>query len=524
MALRFLGARRISRRRDASTSFTRQKIGIEAAAAALGGTVVEWADDPNVSAIKQSPKDRPGLSEWLDKPDEYDGIIWLWLDRAVRNMHDMSWLGQWAKEHRKRLIFAEGPAGGGRLELDMTQPWSELILMIFAFAAQMEGTAIKERTAGAAEYLRSVGRWGGGRVPFGRKPVPHPFEKNEKGEPAGYWLARHQETGDILDDMINRVLSGTTYHAVANWLNTEHTGMTPANHRNLLAGREFDPTLRWNPGMVSSLLRQPSLRGYKVLNDEIVRDDVGEPILCGDVLTGDDTWHRLQAEMDTREGAPNENRSDLHPLLGVLFCGTCKGKLYQGWMSPGPNRKEAVRQYRCASKAHGRECRKPAYVTAAPVDKYVTEKFLASVGDMEVIEIIEHPGVDHTAEIAELQSTVEQLGLRIGELGGSGPAVDVLMGQLKGRSDRLEKMRQMPVQPPRTEQRSTGKAYRELWKEKDAQGRLSMLRDAGVRVEVGETYRGARDVTKRLSFAMGQHEDPMQARMDELDLEEELGG
>lgn len=523
MALRFLGARRISRQRDASTSFTRQKLGIEATAAALGGTVVEWADDPSVSAIKLPPQERPGLSEWLNKPDEYDGIIWLWLDRAVRNMHDMSWLGQWAKKHQKRLIFAEGPAGGGRLELDMTQPWSELILMIFAFAAQMEGSAIKERTGGAAEFLRSVGRWGGGRVPFSRMPVPHPIEKDDKGDPAGYWLARHPETGDILDEMISRVLSGDTYHSVANWLNAEHKGMTPANHRNALGGRELDPALRWNPGMVSSLLRQESLRGYKMLADEIVRDEVGEPVLCGDVLVDNDTWYRLQVEMDSRD-SPNENRSDLHPLLGVLFCGSCSGKLYQGWLSPGPNRKEAVRQYRCAAKAHGRVCRKPAYVVAAPVDKYVSAQFIERVGDMEVIEIIRYPGVDHTAEIADLKSTVEQLGLRIGELGGSGPAVDVLMGQLKGRSDRLEKMLEMPVQPPRTEQRGTGKAYRELWAEKDSQGHLGMLRDAGVRVEVGETYRGARDVTKRLSFAMGQHADPVQAALDAIALEEELSG
>jgi DNA invertase Pin-like site-specific DNA recombinase len=516
-----LGARRLSRTRDNSTSFERQAAAIEAVSASIGGRVVDWADDADVSAVKMAPPDRPGLGPWLQRPGEYDAIAWWRLDRAVRSMGDMADLARWAKKHRKRLIFAEGP-GGGRLELDMTSPMSELILMILAFAAQMEGQAIQERVSGTTEYLRSVGRWSGGRVPFGRQPVPHPTETNDKGEPAGYWLGRHDETAEIIADMVDRVLSGQTYHAVTRWLNEVHPGVTPANHRRSLKGDDVDPDARWNPGMISTMLRDPLLRGHKVIRGDVVRDETGEPVLIGEPLLDDETWHRLQVVMDQRQAEPNERRSDIHPLLGVLYCGTCGGRLYQGWLSAGPNRPKPVRQYRCAAKAHGKECAKPAYVVAEPVDRYVEEEFLARIGGMEVVEVVEFPAVDHSAEIKELEAVITELGQRIAELGGKGPAVDVLMGQIRGRSERLERLRREPVQAARRELRETGETYAQVWARTGAQGRLQLLREAGARCAVGQTYRGCRDVAQRLSFAIGEHDDPLAARLEEIEAEEEL--
>jgi DNA invertase Pin-like site-specific DNA recombinase len=516
---RVLGARRLSRYKDNSTSFERQGASIQDTAADIGGRIVGWADDPDISAAKVAPLDRPELGDWLRRPDEYDVIIWWRLDRAVRSMADMADLGRWARTHKKRLIFAEGP-GGGKLELDMASPMSELILMILAFAAQMEVQATQERVLGTTKYLRGVGRWSGGRVPFGREPVPHPTERDANGNPAGFWLARHDDTGDIVDQIVNRVLAGQTYHAVSRWLNDTHPGVTPANHRRALKDKPVVPEERWNPAMVSTFLRQPLLRGHQVMNGETERDEDGEPILVGEPLIDDQTWARLQAEIDKREGNPSARRSDLHPLLGVLYCGSCQGKLYQGWLSPGPNRKEPVRQYRCAAKAHGRECRKPAYVMAKPVDEYVKAQFMERVGGMEVVEVVEYPAVDHRDEIDELQATVTNLGLRVAELGGSGPAVDALMGQLRGRSERLARLRLEPVQEARRELVPTGKLYGMVWAASDAQGRLQLLRQAGARCVVGETYRGARDVTKRLSFSLAQHQDPYEARMEEIAAEE----
>jgi DNA invertase Pin-like site-specific DNA recombinase len=494
MQTRVLGARRLSRVKDNSTSFERQGRAIEDVAASVGGRVIGWADDPDVSAAKVAPKDRPELGPWFDRPTEFDAIAWWRLDRAVRSMRDMAWLAGWARDHKKRLIFAEGP-GGGRLELDMTSPMSELILMILAFAAQMEVQAIQERTQGASEYLRSVGRWSGGRIPFGRMPVPHPEEEE------GWWLGRHEDTAEIIDKMVELVLAGKSYHAVAAWLNDKYKGVTPANHRRLLASppKKTDPNARWNPGMVSSLLRQPSLRGRLTLDGAPVRDDEGEPVKLGPPLIDDDVWHRLQAEMDSREAVRGQNKSDAHPLLGVLYCGSCGGKLYQAWLSPGPNRKAPVRQYRCAAKTHGRECAKPAYVVAAPVDEYTEEAFLDRFGRFELVEVVTIPAVDHRDEIKELEADVETLAGQLANL--RGPAADAVGRQIQGRSDKLERLKAQPVVPARTEEIRTGVTYGDAWRRAkgDAQERRKMLLDVGLRVTVGETYRGARDVRKRLS-------------------------
>ncbi|CAM5388920.1 Recombinase domain-containing protein OS=Streptomyces microflavus OX=1919 GN=Smic_81450 PE=4 SV=1 [Streptomyces microflavus] len=144
--LRIVGAVRISRYTDASTSPEVQEETVTATGARVGGEFVGWARDLDISALKTTPWEREELRHWLDRPDEWDVMIWQRMDRAVRSMADMADLGRYA-EHGKRLIFASGP-GGDKLELDFSSPMSELIMLILAFAAQLEGQTIMERNQG----------------------------------------------------------------------------------------------------------------------------------------------------------------------------------------------------------------------------------------------------------------------------------------------------------------------------------------------------------------------------------------
>lgn len=497
MTIRILGARRLSRVTDSSTSFERQAEAIRGAVRAIGGTLLsEWADDPDVSAAKVPPMERPGLGPWLASPQDFDGVAWWRLDRAVRSMGDMADLARWAKTNRKRLIFAEGP-GGGRLELDMTSPMSELILIILAFAAEMEVQAIKERVDGTRDYLRSVGRWSGGKVPFGRQPVPHPTLRDDKGQPAGVWLARHAPTAELVDEMVTRVIGGESRYGVAAWLNAEHPGATPSNHRRELRGAEPDPASRWNKEMVAQFLRYPLLRGYMVYKGEPVRDASGEPVLVGEPLVSDSEWRALQAALDGTSRQAAAPRSDAHPLLGVLRCGGCRLNMHQAWG-------RGKRQYRCSAAGKGLRCEAPTSIQADPVDAYAEREFLRRVGAMEVIEVIEHSAVDHTAEIGELRETLDRLGERVAELGGAGHAADVIIGQMRGRAERLAKLEAEPVIPATVEYRSTGQRYAQRWEDSDAGARLRMMLDAGALCTVGSTVTGSsRDVTKRLRFSIG---------------------
>jgi DNA invertase Pin-like site-specific DNA recombinase len=168
---------------DETTSPERQREADDIAAAALNidfgsGDALREAVDLDVSASKVAPFDRPALGAWLSRPNDYDVLVWWRFDRAIRSMSDMHDLAKWAKQRRKMLVFAEG-IGGGRLVFDFRNPMdpmSELMMLMLAFAAQVESQSIKDRVTGALAAIRKMQlRWrGGGKPPYGYMPAPCP--------------------------------------------------------------------------------------------------------------------------------------------------------------------------------------------------------------------------------------------------------------------------------------------------------------------------------------------------------------
>jgi DNA invertase Pin-like site-specific DNA recombinase len=68
----------------------------------------ETAADLDVSAYKVGPFARPQLGKWLIyRKSEFDLVVWARLDRAIRNMADMSDLVRWAKEDKETLVFVQ---------------------------------------------------------------------------------------------------------------------------------------------------------------------------------------------------------------------------------------------------------------------------------------------------------------------------------------------------------------------------------------------------------------------------------
>ncbi|WP_243716232.1 hypothetical protein [Actinomadura darangshiensis] len=128
-------------------------------------------------------------------------------------------------------------------------------------------------------------------------------------------------------------------------------------------------------------------------------------------------------------------------------------------------------------------------------------EFLAATGNREIIEVVSIPAIDHSGEIAELEDDVRELAAQLCKL--RGPAADAVGGMLQSRSDRLERLLAAPVASARTKRIRTGVDHAEKWTSAESADRRQMLLDAGVRVVVGQTTRGARDVEGRLSFTMG---------------------
>ncbi|GAB3847446.1 hypothetical protein GCM10029963_28940 [Micromonospora andamanensis] len=453
-ALQLLGAIRLSRHRgtaDPTTSPERQEAAIVTETAAMGATVVGWARDLDVSAIKLSPFDRPGLGPWLraERVNDFDGIVWSRLDRAVRSMADLHTLAQWATTHRKILIFVSGP-GGGAMKLDMRagplDPIPHLIVTILAFAAQMEAQAITERIKETKAFLRQAGRWGGGMYPYHLMPVK---------DGNGWRLADNPETLPILEEIIRRVLRKESKLSIASDLNNRGI-LSPRDYRHELLGRtcvapvagyvdeigEFDgigkaltikpwerhadpvavrlfpahaewavgdgdaveagqrltlPIL-WNAKTIKDMLTSRVLLGEMTLDGKPVLGPDGMPVKRAEPVTDREVWAKLQRILEDAGAAQTGTRTTgASQLLGVGFCPLC-GEGLNFRRQPKPYGKGQYPYYNCRSswgqvKRQAKEDRCPARAMDADTLEALTEKLLLqAVGDEKVLVEVHTPG------------------------------------------------------------------------------------------------------------------------------------
>ncbi|BCP10444.1 hypothetical protein MINTM020_25420 [Mycobacterium paraintracellulare] len=162
--MRFLARIRLSVSTDESTSVERQREMITSWASLHDHTIVGWAEDVDVSG-KLSPFDTPQFGNWLkNRHPEFDGVVAWKLDRLARNMFGLNDLFQWAKTNSKTVVSITE-------SLDLSTTVGVMVAQILAGVAQMELEAIQTRQSASQAYLRKVGRWPGGKVPYGYRVV-----------------------------------------------------------------------------------------------------------------------------------------------------------------------------------------------------------------------------------------------------------------------------------------------------------------------------------------------------------------
>ncbi|MFE5919525.1 recombinase family protein [Streptomyces sp. NPDC056468] len=156
---------RLSNLTEVTTSPARQRACIQQCTDRLGFTLIAEAADLGVSARKMSPFERPSLSPWLQRPDEYDAIVWSHVDRAVRSVAHLSELVEWGRRHATTLVFVIPEE---RQPLVVTpQADSDAIrrCMNLAYAAEQEARA---PVCAPHQRPRSAARDG----PIRRRPCP----------------------------------------------------------------------------------------------------------------------------------------------------------------------------------------------------------------------------------------------------------------------------------------------------------------------------------------------------------------
>jgi site-specific DNA recombinase len=453
--IRVLRAARISQSSDDSTSLTRQDRATQRLMDSRGWKEVETAIDDGVSASKVAPFDRPGLGPWLTDPvliNSYDVIVWWRLDRAVRSMRDLHALTGWAKDHNKKLMFAEGP-GGGALEFDMSNPLSALILTVIAFAAEMEAQAIKERVQSSHDYLATQPRWAAGPAPYGYRTIDRVVD----GVVSGKTLEVEPEQAKIINEVIDYILGGESLGTVARLLNNFHVPAPQA---------EFDYKARnpmWHATTLHNILRSVKLVGQKEAKGQAVFNAQGEAVMLAEPIIDMATFRQLQKALDTRSQERTRTR-ETAPLLGIIFCGVCgKG----AWRQPEHREKDGYLKpgnYHCYGKrSEGVKPCKGVRVREEALMRRVDRMFLENIGPLDRPVRTFIPGSSHTAELENVECALENL--RAESDAGLVRDRTEYINRLAALTARQEKLAALPAQPDRWEEMPSGKTWGQWWEE-----------------------------------------------------------
>lgn len=361
---------RLSYLTEVTTSPGRQRACIQQCTDQLGFTLIAEAADLGVSARKMSPFERPSLSPWLRRPDEYDAIVWSHVDRAVRSVAHLSELVEWGRRHATTLVFVMPEE---REPLVVTpQADSDAIrrCMNLAYAAEQEARALSARLTSAHEALRATGRYGGGLAPFGYKKAPH-------SSGVGWCLAPDPETVTVVRAIVDDVHSGLSLVAIAHRLEAAGVLVPRDRHAQLHGrptggrrhGRDFD-RFRWTAGSLSKILRTPTLMGHRVHKGKTVRDSEGSPVLIGPPLLTEEEFQALQDILNARSNGIHPKRRETSLLIGVAHCAGCSGRMYFA-----TRKSYAYGDYACRASARGTTCPAPAAIRASWLDEYAVSRY-----------------------------------------------------------------------------------------------------------------------------------------------------
>lgn len=323
--------------------------------------------------------------------------------------------------------------------------------VIGAEVARAERERIKARNLATRQRLNERGRWPGGQIPLGFRPVPAP-------DGHGKVLDFAPAEVDAMRDALGALLAGG---GLGSLVRAWNAGNGPAPRR----------AAAWSV----TTLRQ-------ALTSETAQARLWSP----------GEWRALEQALDERaETGLNTGGTPAHLLSGLAVCSGCKRPLYAARRGGRHTAQSTI--YRC-DRRDG-TCPTPGISISAPqLDKAVTDWFLASFGRLPYsVERVVVAGADDLAlaETAERETLAAFQG-------------DPSLGNAENY--RLAKFRREALEalPPETERVTvpTGRTYAEEWaRAVDVHARRAKLRDAIAYVAVYPGRAGRRDLD-RARFAI----------------------
>ncbi|WP_425954512.1 magnesium chelatase domain-containing protein [Xylanimonas sp. McL0601] len=443
---------RLSVADDASTAIERQTADLDQVVTAEGWEVVEAISDDGVSGVKNKASIERALG--MLRNDEAD-IIAVWkLDRFTRA--GITVLGKLIEvlDENPGTLFVAKQDG-----LRSDQSTWRLIAGVLAEVARTERENIAMRTTSSIAALRKMGRFAGGRVPYGYASTPNP-------DGPGFILTVDEQEREVVEFMARCVLGGKGTFKTAQALNQTDWKPRIAGH--------------WSPNFVTQVLTGQAILGRVIHHGEPVCDDDGVPLAVWEPIVELPVWRELQGRL-VSTGVPRRKASRLLSG-GLVRCGSCGGNMNVNASGRNRKRNGELRQsatYRCGAKSRGQTNCEGMSISAVNLEEYVTELFLASEGDLNMWAEVKGEDVQARALLHEV---VEALGRTKDELADAideddDEGIAAIRGQRQRLRAREAELRERLAKPV-VRWVEMSESVRGRWLLSDADQRRAMLTDA----------------------------------------------
>jgi DNA invertase Pin-like site-specific DNA recombinase len=466
-----VGVRRLSRLTDKTSSPQAQGNANLAAAADVGGHIIAWADDWEVSGATD-PLTRPQLGPWLrGEMGPYDGIVARSVERVGRNVRD-TLNTQALLTDQGRMIVTADHSG----VWDFTDPNQENEWLMKAWGGQMELRSIQKRNRDETVRARENGE-PKQRPSYGYKYVrlspTQKIDHVEIDEPAAEVI--REVARRILADETGKITCATE----AARLNREQVP-TPDDRRAQLYARPVKGG-EWTPKTVKLILTSEAALGYLMHGGRPVIGTDGRPTRIADPL-----WDRPTREALVEATRPKRNGSrapkGTHLLSGIAFCGNCGARL-----RITGQRADLGHAYGCNARTRGipasAGCKPAPTMTISVLDAQVSEWFTARYGAGELMRQEWDAGTGHAAQIAELEATRARLRTdRNAGLYDEPDDAEWYRTQYKRLGEEIKSLRALPQRKPGMVTVPAGRTVAQEWAGADQARRREMLAEFEVRV------------------------------------------
>ena len=420
---RALGARRLSNRTDESTSIERQGEQIKLTVQVRGDDLIHLTQDTDVSGAV-SPFERADLGPWLTDPHkiaQWDVLVVAKLDRLTRSLIHFNELVSWLDRNEKTLVSVSE-------SLDLSTPTGRMFANLLAMFAQFERERMSERRSDRAKADKERGWYGGGRYPYGYKPV----------KIDSHWeLEEHPENAKTLRWIADQILAGRSRSSIATQLQKDGVPTPFVEGRKHTRNDTTPPAKgKWTRVTVSRILV-----GSQELIDESIRFKMLDML--------DNTKHTF-----TR-------RDDAPMLLNVAYCGKCQGPFYRRRTFRGPAASPTYmyEYYFCYNRCGAK------MIPMNELDETVTEMILETYPWVPMVETTVTRGLSHLAEIGAIERQIRELDLDASDY-------DERHSELRRQRAALK---DAPSAPDKFGSKPTGETAADYWPKLDKDGRRQFL-------------------------------------------------